>query len=191
MRICVPLADGFEEIEAITIIDVLRRADIETISVYLNKNPVKGAHNIFVSADNNIENMETETLSGIILPGGMPGSENLKKSGHVMNMLKEINKKQGLIGAICAAPMVLGHAGLLKNKKAVCFPGYEKFLEGAVYMDEPLVKDGNIITAKGPGCAIDFALEIVSELKSEELKDSLRKSMQVYYNLSQNLIKYE
>ncbi|MBN2040014.1 MAG: DJ-1/PfpI family protein [Spirochaetes bacterium] len=179
MKIIVPLAEGFEEIEAVTIIDVLRRAGIDAVSVYLNENPVKGAHSIYIAADENIKEIKSEDFEGIILPGGMPGSENLKNNINVIKLLKEINGRKGLVSAICAAPMVLGHAGLLNGKKAVCYPGFEKYLQGAVPADSPFVKDGNIITGKGPGCAMDFALEIVSELKDDSLKSSLAKSMQV------------
>ena len=180
MKIIVPLADGFEEIEAVTIVDVLRRAEIDAVSVCLNENPVKGAHNIYVTADKNIKEIDSKDFDGIVLPGGMPGSENLKNSIDVINLLKEINGRNGLVAAICAAPMVLGYTGLLNSKKAVCYPGFEKYLQGAVLADFPFVRDGNIITGRGPGCAMDFALEIVSVLKDDLLKNNLAESMQIF-----------
>lgn len=183
MKVLVPLAEGFEEIEAISIIDVLRRAEIDVTTAYLEKNPVKGSHNISVLADKPINDCNANQFDAMILPGGMPGSENLKQNAQVIELLKAIHSKGKLVGAICAAPMVLGHAGILKNKKATCYPGFENQLIGATLVDKPVVVDEKVITGRGAGCAIPFALEIVGILKGESLKNTLKNNLQVYWNL--------
>ncbi len=181
MRLIVPLATGFEEIEAVTIIDVLRRAEIDIISVFLDVNPVKGAHGISIVADSHIDDAKDYDISGIVLPGGMPGSENLKNDFRIIEHVTKINTKGGIVAAVCAAPLVLGHAGILSGKKATCFPGFEHLLQGAEIIDMPVVIDDNIITGRGPGCALPFALEIVSRIASTETARSLKDSMQVYW----------
>ncbi len=182
MNILVPLAEGFEEIEAVTIIDVLRRADIKVTTAYIDKNPVTGSHDIPVTADIEIKTINESEISGIVLPGGMPGSDNLKKNNKVIELVKKINLNGGLTGAICAAPIVLGHAGLLHGKKATCYPGFEEHLKGAIIVKKgPVVTDGNIITARGPGCAMAFALEIIASVNGEDQMTRLKNSMQVYW----------
>ncbi|HPA73642.1 MAG TPA: DJ-1/PfpI family protein [Spirochaetota bacterium] len=183
MKILVPLAEGFEEIEAITIIDVLRRADIGVVTAFLDKNPVTGSHGIPITADRKISDVRAADFGAMVLPGGMPGSEHLKNSAAVIGLLGEIQAAGGLVGAICAAPMVLGHAGLLAGKKATCFPGMDTELKGAVHVDAPVVVDGRIVTGKGPACAIPFALEIVGILGGGNLKDALRTNLQVYWKM--------
>jgi 4-methyl-5(b-hydroxyethyl)-thiazole monophosphate biosynthesis len=183
MKILVPLAEGFEEIEAVSIIDVLRRANIGVVSAHLGKNPVTGSHGIPVTADTDIAGVKDDDFTGIVLPGGMPGSTNLKESDSVINLVSALHGRGSLVGAICAAPIALGLAGILKGKKATCFPGYETELTGARVLAWPVVIDGNIITAKGAGCAIPFALEIVGILKDRNMKDSLKNTMQVYWEL--------
>lgn len=121
MNVLVPLAEGFEEIEAVTIIDVLRRADIKVTSAYLQENPVTGSHDIIVIADTGIESVKHNKFDAVVLPGGMPGSENLKKNGTLLQIIKTVSSNGGLVAAICAAPIVLGHAGLLKGKKRHAF----------------------------------------------------------------------
>lgn len=181
MKILVPLAQGFEEIEAVTIIDVLRRADLDVTTAHVGGNPVCGSHNIKVTADTNISAIKADDFGCIVLPGGMPGSTNLKNSSAVISLLKNIYSGGGYIAAICAAPIVLGHAGLLHGKKATCYPGNESQLTGATIVNEPVVIDGKIITGKGPGCAIPFALELVGILKNHDKKIKLKNAMQVYW----------
>lgn len=183
MKILVPLAEGFEEIEAVSIIDILRRADITVVTAYLEKNPVTGSHGIPVTADRKMSDINPADFSAMVLPGGMPGSENLKNSAQIIQALRAVHDGGGLIGAICAAPMALGHAGLLAGKKATCYPGYESEMEGAVHVDAPVVVDGKIITGKGAGCAVPFALEIVGILGGGNLKDALRTNLQVYWKM--------
>lgn len=177
--IYIALANGFEEIEALAFCDILRRAEIHCKLVSIHEdNCVCGAHGIKVSADINIDDVNTDNLIGFVLPGGMPGTLNLKKSEKVLNILKECVVKDKYIGAICAAPSVLGYIGILNGKKATCFPGFENELTGAVLSCDKVVKDGKIITAKGAGCAHDFAFEFVKALKSQSLSDQIKTSMQ-------------
>lgn len=175
------LAEGFEEIEAITTVDMLRRADVEVMTVAVNgdsDNTVKGAHGIPVKADINTDNVDFENIEGIILPGGMPGTVNLETSENVMKALDYCVANDLYIFAICAAPQILGHKGLLEGKVATCYPGFETELKGAVLSTLPAVKDGKIVTAKGPGATVDFASEIIKELKSESIASALKESMQ-------------
>ncbi|MFW5861741.1 MAG: DJ-1 family glyoxalase III [Spirochaetota bacterium] len=181
MKIIVPLAEGLEEIEAVSIIDVLRRANLDVTTAYLQKNPVKGSHNILITADKPLESLKPADFNCIVLPGGMPGSEHLKNNDTVNTFVKHIYSKGGYVGAICAAPIVLGHAGILYDRRATCFPGNEAQLEGAIIVDEPVVVDGTVITGKGPGCAIPFGLELVKILAGEEISNGLKNAMQVYW----------
>ena len=179
MKVLVPLAPGFEEIEAVTIIDLLRRAQINVTTAALEDNPVIGAHNITVAADINIKNAETYNFGCIALPGGMPGSNNLKENSDVISLIKKINKSGGIVSAICAAPIVLGRAGILAGKKAVCFPGFEKELTGAIISNSFIEIDGNILTAKGPGCAISFSLKLIELISGKEISDKVRDNLQI------------
>lgn len=181
MNVLVPLADGFEEIEAVTIIDVLRRAGVQVTSLYLKKNQVTGSHGITLAADKNIDDIRASDYDCIVLPGGMPGSSNLKEDPRVISLVKEVYQAGKVTAALCAAPMVLGHAGVLNGKRATCFPGFEDHMTGATALPDPVVKDGSIITGKGPGCALPFALELVAALAGREKADSLKENMQVYW----------
>jgi len=175
------LAEGFEEIEALTTVDMLRRANVEVMTVSVDgdsENIVHGAHGIPVVADADIEGVDFENIEGIILPGGMPGTLNLEMSEGVMKVLDYCVSKDLYIFAICAAPQILGHKGLLSGKNATCYPGFESELKGAVLSALPAVKDGKIITAKGPGATVDFAALIISELKGENKACELKESMQ-------------
>lgn len=172
------LADGFEEIEAIATLDVLRRANISVETVSIDKKEVKGAHNIKIITDKDINEISKQDIDGIILPGGMPGTLNLENSAKVQELITYAYKNGKLIGAICAAPSILGHMGLLQDKKATCFPGFEKDLFGAEVTSESVVREENIITAKGAGVAIDFGAEIVSYIKDSITADNLKEAMQ-------------
>ena len=155
------LAKGFEEVEAIATIDVIRRAEIEVCTVGVGSKLIVGSHNIPVFCD--LEENEVsadDNVDGIILPGGMPGTLNLEKNKTVNDFIDYAVKNNKLIAAICAAPSILGHKGLLAGKEATCFPGFENELEGATISDKYVVTDGNIITARGMGSAIDFGLAI-------------------------------
>lgn len=172
------LAEGFEEMEALAPIDLLRRVGVEVCTVGVGGKRIKGAHNVGFTADSDGEGLDFADVDCVILPGGMPGTTNLDVSSMVEDCLKKAADKGALIAAICAAPSVLGHKGLLQGKKATCFPGFEEKLTGAVFTGNPVEKDGRIITAKGAGVALDFALTLVAELKGEAVAKELRESLQ-------------
>ena len=156
------LADGFEEIEALTPVDVLRRAGFDVKTVGVTGKTVTGSHNIPVVADITIEEVTDKDLQGVILPGGMPGTLNLENNDTVQQFADLAVKKGLLLGAICAAPSILGHKGILNGKNATCFPGFEESLIGAYVQDAFVVTDGNIITGKGeviPFCAFHLTSE--------------------------------
>ena len=173
------LADGFEEVEALCPLDVLRRAGLEVTTVGVGgKDTVVGSHGIVVQADIPDVMYRDSAPDMIILPGGMPGSTNLDESKTVDAALRVAAKKGAYLCAICAAPLVLGKRGYLKGKKAVCYPGFEKYLEGATVPEgETVVRDGNVITAKGMGVALDFGLELVRVLKDSETAENIKKSV--------------
>jgi 4-methyl-5(b-hydroxyethyl)-thiazole monophosphate biosynthesis len=179
-RVCVLLAPGFEEIEAVTIIDVLRRAEIEVITLSVEDGlEVKGSHGILVRADSTLADGAREAWDMVILPGGMPGSTHLRDHAGVQELIRKQHQRGGMLAAICAAPIVLGAAGVLVGKKVTSYPGFEKELTGATPTTDSVVKDGNIVTSRGPGTALYFALEIVAELGGRPLADKLRWAMLV------------
>ena len=166
--IYVYLADGFEETEAITPIDLLRRAGKKVITVGVGDNIVVGSHGIPVVVDTIVQEAPLiDELEMIILPGGMPGTLNLEKSEYVQKAIDFCMEKNITIGAICAAPSILGHKGLLKGKKAVCYEGFESQLEGAEIGMGAIAVDGNIVTARGAGVAIQFGLALVEKAVSK------------------------
>ncbi|MBQ8210880.1 MAG: DJ-1/PfpI family protein [Clostridia bacterium] len=175
------LADGFEEVEAVTPIDYLRRADIEVITVGVTGKTVTGAHNISVLCDISVDEIDISKADGIILPGGMPGTLNLENSAEVQSSIDYCNKNGLLIAAICAAPSVLGHKNILQGKKAVCFPGFESELHGADVTSDFAVTDGNIITAKGAGSASEFAFEIIKYFRDEQTALQIKSVVQTCY----------
>ena len=177
------LAEGFEEIEALTPVDVLRRGGVEVKTVGVQGREVTGSHGITVKADIFIDECTFENLQAVILPGGMPGTINLEKSYKVINFIDFAAEKGIIIGAICAAPSILGRKGLLASKKATCFNGFEKELKSAIVVNEPSVRDGNIITSWGAGGAFDFAFELLAAITDDSEKASeLRKSMRCVDN---------
>lgn len=176
--IAVHLAEGFEEIEAISIIDVLRRANLETVVVSVTgKKEVTGSHNIRVIADQLFENINYDNIDMIVLPGGMPGSNNLNAHEGLKKHILDFHKKGKPLGAICAAPLVFGNLGILKNQKATCYPGFEKQLLEATVTGKNVEQSGMIITGKGAGVAIGFALKVVEMLKGKELAEDLASKM--------------
>ncbi len=177
-KFAVHLAEGFEEIEAISIIDVLRRAEFEVNMVSVtNSIEVTGAHNITVKADILFEDLDYKYIDMIILPGGMPGTRNLQSHEGLKEQILEFNNSNKPIGAICAAPLILGNLNLLKNKKATCYPGFEGELTGAEITGNDTEQTGTIVTGKGAGVAIDFALKIVEMFKGKEAADELAEKM--------------
>lgn len=179
-KIAVHLADGFEEIEAISIIDVLRRADLEVVVVSITKKlTVTGAHHLTVLADELFEEVDYDKINMIVLPGGMPGASNLDAHEGLKKQIQHFNDAEKNLAAICAAPLVYGKLGILKGRKAVCYPGFEKYLVGAEILNSPVAESGHIITGRGPGAAIIFALKIVSKLVSEDKAKLLASQMLV------------
>ena len=165
--VLIVLADGFEEIEAVTPIDILRRAGMEVVIAGLEKRQVKGARGVEVSADLLLADYK-DTPDTVVLPGG-PGAEKLARSVAVRKLILRVQKADKLIAAICAAPaLVLPESGVLDGKKATCYPGYEDRLgKSTVFLAERVVTDGKVITSRGPGSAMEFALEIVRHLAGE------------------------
>ena len=179
-QITVHLAEGFEEIEAVTIIDVLRRAGLNTCTVSVTgKHMVKGSHQIEIRADFLFEDVDYSKGMLIILPGGMPGAKHLNEHSGLKSKIVEFQKNGKYLAAICAAPMVLGNLGILKGKKAVCYPGFESYLIGSDLSTKPFVTDQNIITGRGVGAALKFSIELVRILKGEESAEHLRRIMLV------------
>lgn len=173
------LADGFEELEAIAPIDMLKRAGVEVVTVGVTGKEVTGSHNITVVADIVTDEIElTDKLEAVILPGGMPGTLNLEKDPIVQKAIDYATEKGKYVCAICAAPSILGHKGLLNGKNATAFPGFEKDLSGAVVSDKFVVCDGNFITARGAGVATEFGLKIVSRLLSDEKSFEIKNIIQ-------------
>ena len=172
------MADGCEEIEGLTVVDLVRRAgiEIEMISVSGEKT-VTGSHKIAFQTDVSKADADFASYDGIVLPGGMPGTTHLMEDDTVNRVIKEFATSGKLVAAICAAPSVLGNAGLLEGKKATCYPGVESKLTGADFVTDPVAKDGNIITSRGLGTAIEFAAEIVAYLLDENVAKSLKESI--------------
>lgn len=178
MKAYVFLAEGFEEIEAISVVDILRRGgvNVETVSIGQDKQ-VKGAHHVPVVADRLFEKADLQSADMLVLPGGLPGATNLNAHAALKELLVEYLDKGKYIAAICAAPQVFGGLGLLKGKKAVCYPGVEPKLTGATIVDEPVVQDGQIITGKGPGLAFAFGLKLVALLQGQAKADEVAAGM--------------
>ena len=172
------LAEGFEIIEALAPVDMLRRGKVEIKTVGVAGKKVTSSCGIEVTADITLDEFDCNDLDAIILPGGMPGTVNLENCSKVQEVIDYSLNNNKLICAICAAPSILGHKGLLKGKCATAFPGYDTELEGANLSDEYVVRDGNFITARGAGVSVDFGLEILKALTNEETSDKIRKTIQ-------------
>lgn len=178
MKVCVHLANGFEEIEAITVIDVLRRAKIsvDVISV-TGKLDVVGAHNIIVYCDELINNIDYDNCDMIVLPGGMPGTLNLQNHQGLIKVIRDFNDNKKWIAAICAAPKILGNMGILNGIEATCYPGFEEELEGAIISKQSVVQQDHIITSRGPGTALEFSLKLVELLLDKVTAVDLKEKM--------------
>ncbi|MEM7825623.1 MAG: DJ-1/PfpI family protein [Candidatus Aenigmatarchaeota archaeon] len=177
MRIMLPLAEGFEEIEAFAVVDILRRVGIKVDTVGVVGTVIKSARGISVMADKRLAEINPEDYEGIVLPGGYPGYINLGKTQKIIDIIKKFNEKGKLIAAICASPSILAKAGILEDKEATIYPGMEKELphprEGKVIVDK------NVITSQAPGTAIEFALKIVEKILGKEKVLKLRKELVV------------
>ncbi|MBL0226865.1 MAG: DJ-1/PfpI family protein [Geobacteraceae bacterium] len=179
-KVLVPIAEGFEEIEALAIVDILRRAEIEVVLAGLHPGPVTSARKISVLPDATIDSVSSDGFDMIVLPGGQPGTDNLNNDPRIHRLLADFQASGKLIGAICAAPIILAAAGLLSGRRATSYPSYSTKLDGAVYEDRTVVTDGNIMTSQGPGTTIAFALAIVSRLSGEYVSEAVTKSMLVH-----------
>ncbi len=169
-RVLVPLAEGFEEIEAVTIVDLLRRAGIEVHTASLAGRRVTGSHGIAVEADRELGDVQAADYDMIVLPGGMPGADHLARDARVVTLLQRFAAEGRYTAAICAAPGVLAHAGLLADRSATSFPGFLRpdSAPGLRLSEEPVVVDGKVVTSRGPGTAIEFALALIELLAGAE-----------------------
>ena len=172
------LANGFEEIEALATVDVLRRGGLSVLTVGVGGEMITGSHGITVKADCADFCLPQERFEAVVLPGGLPGTTNLEASPVVQRCLDTAAADGAWLCAICAAPSVLGHKGLLRDKRATCYPGYEKDLCGAILADEAVAVDDHVITARGAGVSVDFGLSIVAALVSPEKAKQLGEAMQ-------------
>lgn len=178
-KVYIFMADGFEEIEGLTVVDLLRRVNIEVIMVSITGNQyVTGSHNITVQTDKLFEELDYQDAEMLVLPGGLPGTTNLEAHQGLDQLLRDFAAKEKKLSAICAAPRVLGSKGLLDGRNAVCYPGHEVALIGANVIDAVVVEDGNIITSKGMGTAIDFSLAIIRKLKGAEEAVKMARTIQ-------------
>ena len=171
------IADGFEEIEALTPVDLLRRAGLDARTVAVGSKVAVGSHGIAIVCDMTADEVKLDELTMVVFPGGMPGSLNLDASPYTDKFIEAVTKNGGKLAAICAAPLVLGRRGLLEGKRATCYPGFENELKGATVKKANVVTDGNITTAKGMGVALEFAHEIIRLICGKEKADELKKAI--------------
>ena len=174
------LANGFEVTEAMAPLDVMRRAGLDVKTVGVTGAEVQSSNGVTVKADMELKALSYDDLEGVILPGGMPGTRNLKACREVTDCVRTCFDNGKLVAAICAAPSVLGSLGILNGKRATCFPGFEPELSGAVCTGEHVVADGNVITAKGAGCSLSFGHAIVSAAVSKATADKVLSDMQCF-----------
>ncbi len=174
IKILALIAPGFEEIEAVTVVDLLRRAGIEVVTVSItNEQKVTGAHNISLEADTILNTINGETFDGVFLPGGQPGTTNLKRNAGVLDLVRSFDHAGKWVTAICAAPLVLKEAGILNHRKLTSYPSEKAAFKCASYYDENIVRDGNMITSRGVGTAIDFALTLIEIFQGTASRDKL------------------
>lgn len=178
-KVVVLFADGFEEVEAMAIVDVLRRAEIGVVIAGLHEGPVTSARKVRVLPDTVIDTVRSDDFDMIVLPGGQPGADNLNADPRVRSLIRSFYAGGKLTGAICAAPYVLANAGVLEGRHATSFPSYRDRLGTAVYEEKTVVEDGNVLTSRGPGTAIAFGLAIVQKLVGGEKARKIREAMLV------------
>lgn len=175
MKVAVLLANGFETIEALTTVDVLRRAGVECTTFALSDIRVMTSHKVVVEADE-LFNDKVKSYDVVVLPGGMPGSTNLRDDERVISLLQEFNSQNKIVAAICAGPISLGKAGLSQGRNVTCYPGFEDQLGECNYKNEIVVVDNNLITGRGPAAAVPFAFEILKHVAPEKV-DDIKKAM--------------
>jgi 4-methyl-5(b-hydroxyethyl)-thiazole monophosphate biosynthesis len=178
-QVLIPLAQGCEEIEAVTVIDLLRRAEVAVVSASLTDTSVKASRGVMLLADTTLDQALQQNFDMVVLPGGMPGSEHLKNDARIIALLQNMAAQGRYLAAICAAPMALHAAGLLEGKRVTSFPGVLDKLPGSHhYITDAVVTDGNIITSRGPGTAMDFALTLIELLVGKPKRDQVAAQLQ-------------
>lgn len=177
-EVCMFFGTGYEEVEALAAIDVMRRAgiDVDMVSITGEKYVIS-SHKVTVEMDCLLEDVDFENVKMIVLPGGMPGTTNLEACEPLMKQVEKFYEQKKLLAAICAAPSIFGHRGMLKGRKACCYPSFESHLEGAEVTKNPCEVSDHIITSRGMGCAVDFGLAIVEKLKGKEAADKVAESI--------------
>lgn len=177
-KIAVFFAEGYEEIEALTVVDILRRAGEEVYMVSVSgEHCVKGSHGIDVKMDLSLGELDFDSLDVLVLPGGLQGTQNLEACEPLMKQFDAFYQAGRTIAAICAAPSIFGHRGYLKGRKACSYPSFESHLEGATVVQEPAVRDGEVITGRGMGASIAFALEILTRLQNRDAADTMAEKI--------------
>jgi DJ-1 family protein len=172
------LAKGFEEVEALTVVDVLRRGGVHCITCSIDGlEEVLGSHSIHIKANNLIEKVDVDKYDTLVIPGGMPGATNLRDSEKVIELVKKFNTENKILAAICAGPIVFGKAGVLNGKKVTSYPGFEGELGEVIYCEDIVVQDGNIITSRGPATAMHFSFKILENLVDGETVENLKEAM--------------
>lgn len=177
--VVVPLLPGFEEIEAVTIIDVLRRAEVRVLVASTAPGPVRGSHDIEVAADTALADVAAEQVDMIALPGGMPGAANLARDPEVQRLVRQLADAGKYTCAVCAAPIALAAAGVHRGKRITCYPGFESQLAGGTVVDDRVVVDGTLVTSRGPGTALEFALALVGVLRGKTQQTEVGRRMLV------------
>ena len=177
MKVAVYFATGYEEVEALSVVDVLRRGDIEVVMVGVDGKTVVSSHQVSINMDVQIDEVNHEEIDMMVLPGGVPGVYNLAKNETLVKQLKAFKEQGKWLAAICAAPSVLGNLGLLQGEKATCYPGFEDKLLGCEHLEDRVVVSNHIVTGKGAGAALEFGYKILEVLKDKEISDKIRKAM--------------
>ena len=178
-RVLIPLAQGCEELEAVTVIDLLRRAGIEVLTAGLDAQPVVASRGVVLIPDADLDQVLNEDFDMIVLPGGLPGADNLDKDPRIHQLLREMQEKDRYTAAICAAPRILANAGLLADRQATSYPGFidAMNLPSTRVLEQAVVIDDKVITSRGPGTAMDFALALIEQLAGSEVRDSVEASL--------------
>jgi 4-methyl-5(b-hydroxyethyl)-thiazole monophosphate biosynthesis len=175
--VLIPLAQGCEELEAVTVIDILRRAGITVVTAGLDDQPVKASRGVVLIPDTTLDEAVKQSFDMVVLPGGLPGADHLDNDPRIHQLLKEMQQQGKYAAAICAAPKVLANAGLLTNKSATAYPGVLEDMPDMHLVDAPVVKDGQIVTSRGPGTAMDFALELIEILVGNDIRNQVEAGL--------------
>ena len=178
--VLVPLAQGCEELEAITVVDLLRRAGIEVVTAGLDDKPVRASRGMVLVPDMTLDAALQKDYDMVVLPGGLPGADHLGNDARIIRLLVQMREAEKYTAAICAAPGVLAKAGLLDGKRATSYPGCLDTVSvpGLDYVEQPVVTDGKVITSRGPGTAMDFALELIATLSGKQVRDEVEAGLQ-------------